>query len=124
MAFTASRTADTTRADPPEPRTISVTAAGASARNGRYTVGTASPIPCRMSGATPMIVTGTGGGRRLLSGRPLGRWRPELEVTTDRTPGTEVHLGESLVHDRRLVPGSSRATSENDSPRTRPRTTV
>ena len=24
----------------------------------------------------------------------------------DRTPGAEVHVGESLVHDRRLVPGS------------------
>ena len=46
--------------DPPEPRTINATAAGASARNGRYTVGTTSRT-CRMSGATPMIATDTGG---------------------------------------------------------------
>ena len=37
---------------------------------------------------------------------PLGCWRPDLEATTDRIPGAEVHVGESLVHDRRLVPGS------------------
>ena len=27
-------------------------------------------------------------------------------MTADRTPGAEVHVGKSLVHDRRLVPGS------------------
>src|SRR6185295_7724283 len=38
---------------------------------------------------------------------PLGGWKPKLQVTADRTPGAEVHLGESLVDDRRLVPGSA-----------------
>ena len=61
-----------------------------------------------MSGDTPTIVTrhrrrGAVGFSQV---GPLGRWRPELEATTDRIPGAEVHLGESLVHDRRLVPGS------------------
>ena len=83
--------------------------AGASARNGRYTMGTASPRPCRMSGDTPMIATETGGAGRVGFSQvgPLGRWQPELEVTADRTPGAEVHVGESLVHDRRFVPGSA-----------------
>src|SRR5206468_11087290 len=38
---------------------------------------------------------------------PLGRWQAKLDVTADRAPGAEVYLGESLVDDRRLVPGSA-----------------
>jgi hypothetical protein len=60
MALTALRMFATRDFDPPEPRTISATAAGASARNGRYTIGTASRS-CGISGATPMMVTDTGG---------------------------------------------------------------
>jgi hypothetical protein len=37
----------------------------------------------------------------------LGRWQPKLQVTADRIPVAKVHLGESLVDDRRLVPGST-----------------